>query len=192
MIWLGEGQSGEIEAVGFTLYTEMLERAVRAVKEGRIPDDPDAAIDRGVEIQLGISALIPDDYLPDVHARLVLYKRISSARDEADLDELQVEMIDRFGMLPEPARHLFIITKLKQRAQALGIRKLELGPNGGRVLFAAKTRVDPTNLIRLVQREPKRYAFEGQDKLKLKRAMDTGAERLKIAHELIGMLGGQG
>jgi transcription-repair coupling factor (superfamily II helicase) len=189
---LGEGQSGEIEAVGFTLYTEMLERAVRAVKEGRIPDDPDSAVDRGVEIQLGISALIPDDYLPDVHARLVLYKRISSARDEADLNELQVEMIDRFGMLPEPARHLFIITKLKQRAQALGIRKLELGPNGGRVLFAAKTRVDPTNLIRLVQREPKRYAFEGQDKLKLKRAMDTGAERLKIAHELIGMLGGQG
>ncbi len=189
---LGEGQSGEIEAVGFTLYTEMLERAVRAVKEGRIPDDPDAIAQRGVEIQLGLSALIPDDYMPDVTARLVLYKRISGARDADALDELQVEMIDRFGLLPDPARNLFIITRLKQRAQALGIRKLELGPNGGRVLFAAKTKVEPLTVIRLVQREPKRYSFEGQDKLKLKREMNTNEERLKVAHELLNTLGGRG
>jgi transcription-repair coupling factor (superfamily II helicase) len=162
------------------------------LKEGRIPDDPDTLAQRGVEIQLGLPALIPDDYLPDVHARLVLYKRIAGARDEEALDELQVEMIDRFGLLPDPARHLFAISKLKQRAQALGIRKLELGPSNGRVVFAAKTKVEPLNVIRLVQREPKRYAFEGQDKLKLKREMATPEERLKIAHELIGMLGGRG
>jgi transcription-repair coupling factor (superfamily II helicase) len=189
---LGEGQSGEIEAVGFTLYTEMLERAVRAVKEGRIPDDPASLSERGVEIQLGLPALIPDDYLPDVHARLVLYKRIAGARDADALDELQVEMIDRFGLLPDPAKNLFTISKLKQRAQALGIRKLELGPNGGRVLFTAKTKVEPMNVIRLVQREPKRYAFEGQDKLKLKREMNTPEERVRVATELLGVLGGRG
>ena len=189
---LGEGQSGEIEAVGFTLYTEMLERAVRAVKEGRIPDDPASLAERGVEIQLGMAALIPDDYLPDVHARLMLYKRIAGARDEEELDELQVEMIDRFGLLPDPAKNLFAISKLKQRAQALGIRKLELGPNGGRVLFAKKTKVEPMNVIRLVQREPKRYAFEGQDKLKLKREMNTPEERVRVAAELLGVLGGRG
>ncbi|MBK8068067.1 MAG: transcription-repair coupling factor [Rhodanobacteraceae bacterium] len=189
---LGEGQSGEIESVGFTLYTEMLERAVRALKEGRLPDDPLAALEQAVEIQLGIPALIPEDYLPDVHARLVLYKRISSARDDEALNELQVEMIDRFGLLPDPAKHLFIIAKMKLRAQALGIRKLELGPAGGRVIFKAKTTVDPMNLIRLVQRDPKRYAFEGQDKLKLKREMALPEERVRMANELLGALGGRG
>ncbi|MBL8244252.1 MAG: transcription-repair coupling factor, partial [Rhodanobacteraceae bacterium] len=189
---LGEGQSGEIESVGFTLYTEMLERAVRALKEGRLPDDPLAALEQAVEIQLGIPALIPEDYLPDVHARLVLYKRISSARDDDALNELQVEMIDRFGLLPDPAKHLFIIARMKLRAQALGIRKLELGPAGGRVIFKAKTTVDPMNLIRLVQRDPKRYAFEGQDKLKLKREMALPEERVRMANELLGALGGRG
>jgi len=101
-------------------------------------------------------------------------------------------MIDRFGLLPDPAKNLFAISKLKQRAQVLGIRKLELGPNGGRVLFAKKTKVEPMNVIRLVQREPKRYAFEGQDKLKLKREMNTPEERVRVAAELLGMLGGRG
>ena len=96
----------------------------------------------GAEVELHVPALIPDDYLPDVHARLTLYKRISSARDVDELRELQVEMIDRFGLLPDPAKHLFAIAELKLQATALGIRKLDLGDNGGRVQF---DRASPTS-----------------------------------------------
>jgi len=187
---LGEGQSGEIEAVGFSLYTDMLERAVRALKEGRIPDDPDSFAQRATDIQLGLPALIPDDYMPDVHSRLVLYKRISGAADAEALDELQVEMIDRFGLLPDPAKNLFAVARLKQRALALGIRKLELGANGGRVIFGPKTKVDPAIVIRMIQREPKKYAFEGQDRLKLRQPLETAPDRMRAAQELIGQLGG--
>jgi len=186
---LGEGQSGEIEAVGFSLYTDMLERAVRALKEGRIPDDPDSFAQRATDIQLGLPALIPDDYMPDVHSRLVLYKRISGAADAEALDELQVEMIDRFGLLPDPAKNLFAVARLKQRALALGIRKLELGANGGRVIFGPKTKVDPAIVIRMIQREPKKYAFEGQDRLKLRQPLETAPDRMRAAQELIGQLG---
>ena len=186
---LGEGQSGEIEAVGFSLYTDMLERAVRALKEGRLPDDPDGQAQRAIDIQLGLPALIPDDYMPDVHSRLMLYKRISGAHDEETLDELQVEMIDRFGLLPEPAKNLFAVARLKQRAQLIGIRKLELGPTGGRVIFAAKTKVDPAVVIRMIQREPKRFGFEGQDRLKIRQPLETAPERMRMAHELLKMLG---
>lgn len=187
---LGEGQSGEIESVGFTLYTEMLERAVRALKEGRIPDDPMDIAARGAEIELGFPALIPDDYLPDVHARLVLYKRISGAKTPLALEDIQVEMIDRFGLLPDAAKNLFAVARLKQRAQALGLKRVEMGAQSGRILFGAKPKIDPASLIRLVQREPKRYSFEGQDKLKLKRDMPTFDERLKVASEILTALGG--
>jgi transcription-repair coupling factor (superfamily II helicase) len=189
---LGEEQSGEIEAVGFTLYTEMLERAVRALKDGRLPDEGDLWAKRETDIQLGVSALIPDDYLPDVHARLVLYKRIAGAKDEEGLRELQVEMIDRFGLLPEPVKSLFQVAAMKLRARTLGIRKLELGPTGGRVLFTAKPAIDPLTIIRLVQREPKRYAFEGQDKLRIRRELALPEERLKAAHELVTTLAQKG
>ncbi len=187
---LGEGQSGEIESVGFTLYTEMLERAVRALKEGRIPDDPMDIAARGAEIELGFPALIPDDYLPDVHARLVLYKRISGAKTPLALEDIQVEMIDRFGLLPDAAKNLFAVARLKQRAQALGLKRVEMGAQSGRILFGAKPKIDPASLIRLVQREPKRYSFEGQDKLKLKRDMATFDERLKVAGEILSALSG--
>ncbi len=103
---LGEEQSGQIEQIGFSLYTEMLDRAVRALKSGKVPDF-DLTSEHEAEIELHVPALIPDDYLPDVNARLTLYKRISSARDEEELRELQVEMIDRFGLLPDPGQEPF-------------------------------------------------------------------------------------
>ena len=187
---LGEEQSGEIEEVGFTLYTEMLERAVRAIREGRMPDLDDRA-ERGVEVQLGIPALIPEDYLPDVHARLMLYKRISAAGDDEALDQLMVEMIDRFGLLPDAAKQLFAVARLKLRAKALGLRKLELGAQGGRVYFGPRPKVEPAQLIRLVQREPKAYAFEGQDKLKLKRDLPQADDRLKYAQQLLDLMEGR-
>src|SRR6187402_386587 len=118
---LGEEQSGQIAEIGFSLYTELLERAVRSIKAGKLPDTDD--VDRhGADVDLHVPALIPDDYLPDPHARLTLYKRISAARDSDALRELQVEMIDRFGLLADPVKHMFAIAELKLQANTLGIR----------------------------------------------------------------------
>ncbi|PXB88584.1 transcription-repair coupling factor, partial [Pseudomonas aeruginosa] len=109
---LGDGQSGQIQAVGFTLYMEMLERAVKAIRKGEQPN-LEQPLGGGPEVNLRVPALIPEDYLPDVHARLILYKRIANAPDEEGLRELQVEMIDRFGLLPDPAKNLMRLTLLK-------------------------------------------------------------------------------
>jgi transcription-repair coupling factor (superfamily II helicase) len=184
---LGEDQSGQMAEVGFSLYTELLERAVRSIKRGELPDI-DGAAHHGAEVELHLPALIPDDYLPDVHARLTLYKRISSARDDEALRELQVEMIDRFGLLPDPAKHLFAVAALKHEATRLGIRKLDLGPAGGRVQFESKPNVDPMTVIQLIQKQPKHYAMDGPDKLRLKLDLPDAASRLQAARALLATL----
>ncbi|RPE81173.1 transcription-repair coupling factor [Vulcaniibacterium tengchongense] len=185
---LGEEQSGQMAEVGFSLYTELLERAVRSIKQGKLPD-VDAHEARGAEVELRVPALIPEDYLPDVHTRLTLYKRISGARSVEELRELQVEMIDRFGLLPEPAKHLFAVAELKLQATALGIRKLDLGDAGGRVHFVDKPHVDPLAIIQLIQSQPKRYQMDGPDKLRLKLELPDAAARLNAARGLLTMLG---
>jgi transcription-repair coupling factor (superfamily II helicase) len=184
---LGEDQSGQMAEVGFSLYTELLERAVRSIKRGELPD-VDATHAHGAEIELHIPALIPDDYLPDVHARLTLYKRVSSARDVDALRELQVEMIDRFGLLPDAAKHLFAIAELKLDATQLGLRKLDLGEKGGRVQFESKPRVDPMTVIQLIQKQPQHYAMDGPDKLRLKLDLPDADTRLKAARGLLAVL----
>ncbi len=184
---LGEDQSGQMAEVGFSLYTELLERAVRSIRQGKLPD-VDEPLDRGAEVELNVPALIPDDYLPDVHARLTLYKRISSARDADRLRELQVEMIDRFGLLPDPAKHLFAAAELKLDATALGIRKLDLGPTGGRMQFVEKPNVDPMSVIRLIQGQPKHYRMDGPDKLKITLDLPDAATRIQAARGLFTAL----
>ncbi|HET7161357.1 MAG TPA: transcription-repair coupling factor [Rhodanobacteraceae bacterium] len=184
---LGEAQSGQIEAIGFTLYNELLERAVHALRSGKVPDF-DLGGDGGTEIELHMPALIPDDYLPDVHTRLTLYKRIASAGDEEGLRELQVEMIDRFGLLPQPAKNLFAIASLKLRASALGIRKLDLGAASGRITFHATPDVDPATIIRLIQRQPRTYKLDGPDKLRIAMELPEPGERLRAAGELLETL----
>ncbi|RNF86372.1 transcription-repair coupling factor [Montanilutibacter psychrotolerans] len=184
---LGEDQSGQMAEVGFSLYTELLERAVRSIKRGELPD-VDGNHARGADIELHVPALIPDDYLPDVHTRLTLYKRISGARDGEELRELQVEMIDRFGLLPDPAKHLFAIAELKSQATELGIRKLDIGDKGGRVQFVEKPDVDPMAIIRMIQGQPKLYQMEGPDKLRIKLELPDAAARLAAARGLLLML----
>jgi transcription-repair coupling factor (superfamily II helicase) len=184
---LGEDQSGQMAEVGFTLYTELLERAVRSIRQGKLPD-LDGVESRGAEVELNIPALIPDDYLPDVHTRLTLYKRISSAKDVDALRELQVEMIDRFGLLPDPAKHLFAVAELKLQATALGIRKLDLGPASGRLQFESKPNVDPMTVIQLIQKQPKHYAMEGPDKLRIKLELADAPSRLQAARGLLAAL----
>ena len=184
---LGAEQSGQIAEVGFSLYTELLERAVRSMRDGQL-SDLDADAHHGAEIELHIPALIPEDYQPDVHARLTMYKRIASARDADALGELQVEMIDRFGLLPEQAKNLFAIAELRQTATKLRIRKLDLGATGGRVLFTAKPNIDPMSVIQMIQKQPKIYQLDGPDKLRIKLEMPDAASRLNTARGLLTML----
>lgn len=184
---LGEGQSGQIQAVGFTLYMEMLERAVKAIRKGEQPN-LEQPLGGGPEINLRLAALIPEDYLPDVHARLILYKRIANAADEDGLKELQVEMIDRFGLLPEPTKNLVRLTLLKLQAEKLGITKIDAGPQGGRIEFSADTSVDPMVLIKLIQSKPNRYKFEGATLFKFQVPMERPEERFNTLEALLERL----
>ncbi|QIL21057.1 transcription-repair coupling factor [Thermomonas sp. HDW16] len=184
---LGEGQSGQMAEVGFSLYTELLERAVKSIKQGKLPDVDD--VDRhGADVDLHVPALIPDDYLPDPHARLTLYKRISAARDADALRELQVEMIDRFGLLTDATKHLFATAELKLDATRLGIRKLDLGEKSGRIQFVEKPNVDPMAVIRLIQGQPKHYKMDGPDKLRISLDMPDAATRFSAARGLLTAL----
>lgn len=184
---LGDGQSGQIQAVGFTLYMEMLERAVKSIRKGEQPN-LDQPLGGGPEVNLRVPGLIPEDYLPDVHARLILYKRIANAADEEGLKDLQVEMIDRFGLLPEPTKNLVRITSLKLKAEQLGIKKVDAGPQGGRIEFAADTPVDPLTLIKLIQGQPARYKFEGATLFKFMVPMERPEERFNTIEALFERL----
>ncbi|MCB1761189.1 MAG: transcription-repair coupling factor, partial [Gammaproteobacteria bacterium] len=174
---LGDEQSGQINEVGFALYSELLERAVNALKSGRQPD-LDRPLDHGAEIDLQIPALIPSDYLPDVHSRLVMYKRIASAESGDELRELQVEMIDRFGLLPPAAKALFSITEMKLKANPMGIRKVEAGSESGRIVFQGQPNIDPAKIIHLIQSRPAEYRFDGMDKLRFVRPMPDAEQRV--------------
>ena len=163
---LGAEQSGQINQVGFSLYSDMLARAVAALRKGEEPDLEDP-VQRGIEIELHVSALIPDSYLGDVQARLTLYKRIASARNAETLRELQVEMIDRFGLLPDEIKALFEIAELRLIAERIGIIKIDFGPQGGRVEFSEKTRADPKALIGLIQQRSRDFRLDGPQKLRI-------------------------
>ncbi|WP_346839898.1 transcription-repair coupling factor [Microbulbifer sp. SAOS-129_SWC] len=176
---LGEEQSGQIQSVGFTLYMEMLDQAVKAIREGKTPNIDEPLESPAVDVNLRIPALIPEDYLPDVHGRLMMYKRIANAADSAELRELQVEMIDRFGLLPEPLKHLFRTTEIKLAAEKMGIRKLEASAARGRIEFAENTRVDPLTLVKMVQTEPGRYQLAGANHLSFALDEDGPEQRLQ-------------
>jgi transcription-repair coupling factor (superfamily II helicase) len=187
---LGDEQSGQIHEIGLSLYTELLERAVKALQSGRQPDLDLLPHETGPEIDLQTPALIPEDYLADVHTRLVLYKRIANAGNDEDLRDLQVEMIDRFGLLPPPAKTLFAVTGLKLRAEKLGVRKIEAGAGGGRVLFHANPDVDPMTVIKLIQTQPLTYKLDGPEKLRFTVQMETPEARIEFVEQLIECLSG--
>ena len=190
---LGDEQSGQIQEIGFNLYMDLLERAVDALKAGRTPE-LDRPLDHGAEIDLAVPALLPDDYLPDVHTRLVMYKRIASAPGREELKELQVEMIDRFGLLPDPAKNLFAITELKLRVQPFGIKKIEAGPASGRILFDAEPHrdpgIDPTRIIELVQTKPKAFKLDGGDRLRFFHDLADPAKRVQKVGDIVRQVTG--
>ena len=185
---LGDEQSGQIQEIGFTLYTELLERAVKALQSGKQPE-LDAPLDLGPEVDLQTAALIPDDYLPDIHARLVLYKRIASAETEDDLRKLKIEMIDRFGLLPDQVKALFAITELKQQAAHLGIKKIEAHASGGRIVFSASPQIDTGELISMIQSQSQVYKFDGADKLRFTQSFKDMEDKVGFLEKLLERLG---
>ncbi len=187
---LGEEQSGEMQEIGFTLYQELLTRAVNAIRSGKRPELllPTTT----GEVELHIPALIPEDYLGDVHMRLILYKRIANAATDPELRELHVEMIDRFGLLPAPVQSLFQVASLKLKARPLGIRKIELGPRGGWLQFEKEPNIDAGVIIQFIQTKPHIYRLEkspeGHDKLRVTALLPDAANRLSVAEYLLAVL----
>jgi transcription-repair coupling factor (superfamily II helicase) len=184
---LGEGQSGQIQEIGFALYMELLERAVTAMRAGRVPE-LERPLHHGPELELHVPSLLPEAFLPDVHARLVLYKRISGVATEADLDDLQAETMDRFGLLPEPARNLFRIARLRVGAASLGIERLDVGHTSGSVAFGPDSPVDPGALILLVQRSGRALRFDGPDKLRFSGDFEEPDDRFAAAQAQLAAL----
>ena len=181
---LGDEQSGHMQKIGFSLYTELLEEAVEAIKAGRTPS-PDQDLNKSIEVNIRIPALIPEDYLPDVHTRLIMYKRIASSGDEEDLRELQVEMIDRFGLLPKPLKLLFRLTELKLRAQKFGIKKIDANVNSGRIEFNATTVVDPLSLIQLIQNDSMHFKLTSGNQLQFEHESENAEAKLTFINSVL-------
>ncbi len=173
---LGDDQSGQMESIGFSMYMEMLEQAVTALKEGKEPSLVES-LSSQTEIDCGIAALIPEDYLPDVHTRLTLYKRIANCKTADELREIQVEMIDRFGLLPDAIKNLVKLTELKLALTPLGIKKLTANDAGLIIEFDPNTVVNPEVIIKLIQSNPSRYRLEKGTMLRINRPLEDAASR---------------
>ena len=181
---LGDDQSGQMASIGFTLYMELLESAVDSLKNGKEPSLEDLTQNQ-TEVELRMPALLPEDYLPDVSMRLSFYKRIASARSDTELTELKIELIDRFGLLPDAGRHLLAAAGLRLQAQQLGIRRIEAQEKGGFVEFSEKNHVDPAYLIGLLQNNPKQYRLDGPSKLKFIGDLTDRTRRIAFVADLL-------
>ncbi|MFY8327564.1 transcription-repair coupling factor [Pseudoalteromonas sp. ZZD1] len=181
---LGDDQSGQMQTIGFNLYMEMLEQAVQSLREGKEPT-LDNLLQQQSEVDLKLAALLPDDYIHDVNARLGIYKRIASCATVDDMDELQVELIDRFGLLPDATKNLFSLQQLKLKASELGIKKIEANPKGGYFEFSQDTKVNPSFIIGLIQSAPHVYKMDGANKLRFAISEANARERLKMVTAMI-------
>jgi transcription-repair coupling factor (superfamily II helicase) len=185
--FLGQEQSGNIQAVGFSLYNELLERAVKALKSGN-PVDLTKPFEKEIEIDMALPALIPEDYLPDVQERLQWYKRFSNGKTLEELEELQVEMVDRYGSLPLQTQYLLKITQLKLLGIPLGVQKIETHSQGGRILFKQKTSVSPQVILKLLQDKSQIYQLAGPSALKFKIPLPEAEMRLQFMEDLLKKL----
>ncbi|HGJ5876210.1 MAG TPA: transcription-repair coupling factor [Arsenophonus sp.] len=181
---LGEEQSGQMTTIGFTLYMELLENAVEALKQGKEPSLEELTHQQ-TEIELRMPVLLPEDYIPDVNLRLSFYKRIASAKQENELDELKIELIDRFGKLPNAGKQLLQTTAIRIHAQALGIKRIESHAKGGFIEFSQRNKVNATFLIALLQNSPDVYRLDGPNKLKFVKPLVNYADRLSFISQLM-------
>jgi transcription-repair coupling factor (superfamily II helicase) len=184
---LGDTQSGQIHEIGFSLYTELLGRAVDSLRAGREPD-LQSPLNAGVDINLHVAALLPEDYVPDVHLRLILYKRVASSKTAEELRDLQVELIDRFGLLPEAARNLLRIAAITQLATALGIEKIDAADKSGYVVFGTHSRIDPVALVQLVQNGTQAYKLQGSHRLQFRGNFGALSARFEAVEQLLARL----
>ncbi|MFC3121630.1 transcription-repair coupling factor [Agaribacter flavus] len=183
---LGDDQSGQINSVGFSMYMDMLENAVEALKQGKEPSLHDAMHEQ-TEIELRIPVLLPDDYIGDVNTRLSLYKKLANCHHQDDIDDFQIELIDRFGLLPQATKNLVKITSFKLQAAALGIKKIEFTELGGMIEFDADTKVDPGFLIALIQKKPNEYRFDGPQRLKINKKSTDALTRIDLVERLLAL-----
>jgi transcription-repair coupling factor (superfamily II helicase) len=181
---LGEEQSGNMQAIGFSLYMDMLERATKAIKNGKSPN-LDAPLSLTSDINLNLPALIPDAYLGDVHQRLLFYKRISHVSTDDALNEIRVEMIDRFGLLPLQAQNLFHVHRLRLIAEKLGMEKMDFNAKGGIIEFSTDTPVEAMKIIKIIQAKPSFYKMEGGRRLRVTANLTDVKERLAFLHDLL-------
>ena len=176
-----------MQQIGFSLYSELLAKAVNSIREGNEPN-LDVTLNHGPEINFHLPALLPEDYMPDVHMRLVHYKRIASAATEAALRQLRVELIDRFGLLPESTQNLFRQTMLKLQATPLGIKKIDVYAGSAIIEFCSDTKVDPILLVTLISEEPKRYTLDKTQRLRLNWLDDSDEARFNAVESAISRL----
>ncbi len=184
---LGEEQSGNMHAIGFNLYMEMLEEAVKALKSGKIPELTTKSTP-GPEIELGVSAIIPEDYVGDINTRLTLYKRIAHTENADSLRELQVELVDRFGLLPDSVKNLFALTALKHFASPLGVTQIRASQQTIRIEFTEKPNIDFAKLIQLIQTDAKKYQLDGSNRLKFICETQTADARINAIETLLKTL----
>lgn len=166
---------------------DLLSRAVNDLKSGNTKE-LEPTIVANVEIELQIPAIIPEKYLADVQLRLQFYKRIASAKTTSELDEIQVEMIDRFGLLPDSAKNLFYISTLKQKAEALGIKKIEANQKGGKIEFTEKPNIDPLRIIKLIQTKSQQFRLEGPTRLRFILDAHPITERITLVDQILQSL----
>ena len=161
---LGDEQSGHIQTIGFSLYMDILDQAIKEQKSGNLNLSKTLTPEE-VEINLDVAAFIPESYIADINTRLTTYKRIADCKNAEDIYDLQVEMIDRFGLLPIETKSLFQISELKNSIKTLGIIKLEFSKSKGRIKFSETTKVDPQKIINLIQKKPEVFQLKSQNQL---------------------------
>lgn len=183
---LGKQQSGNMQAIGFSLYMDMLERATKAIKAGKEPD-LSTPLSLTSEINLHSSALIPEEYLHDVHQRLLFYKRIGNADDKEALTDIRTEMIDRFGVLPDQTKQLFAVHGLRIQAEPLKINKIDANSNSMTLEFAPDTPVDALAIIKLIQSNGQHYRMNGASGIRYQDAdkLATPQQRVTVIQELL-------
>ncbi|KHD26683.1 transcription-repair coupling factor [Vibrio caribbeanicus] len=181
---LGDEQSGQIQSIGFTLYMEMLEQAVEALKEGKEPSLDDLLREQ-TEVEMRLPALLPDDYIPDINTRLSMYKQIASVESKQELDDLKVELIDRFGLLPDAAKNLLSVAELKLIAADLKVKKIEAHDRGGYIEFYPDADINPMYLVKLLQSQPQKFAMEGPTKFKFTVPLVDRCKRIQFIGDML-------
>ena len=184
---LGENQSGKISEIGFNLYHDLLKRTIHAIKNNTQLDIKEALTEE-VEINPGIACIIPDTYLPDVHERLILYKRIASANNEEELKDLKIEMIDRFGLLPDSTSNLFESSSLKNYSNDIGVLKINIYDDKAEITLNEKNSIDASKIINLIQTQPTQYQLKNQNTIVINESMEPDMSRISKISKLLSAI----